>query len=214
MLLTVEEIKKEVFSQLDGLDPGKVVLFEIDRDDKLVENYTLVYFPEGDVINNLESEVGQIKSIQNDLFFLEREKWHITMIGEIGLEIDEKKLIDVIKNELLDMKITFNVTGYASNKSTASFLTYPDFDLHSFRENIRQKLGIAGTDYTIHLSVYEFMGWINFVRYISVPNIKFFEYIKERRDVDFGNINSGKLKLLRNRSRTLRDGEFEVVHEF
>lgn len=214
MLLTVEEIKKEVFSQFDGLDPGKVVLFEIDRDDKLVENYTLVYFPEGDVINNLESEVGQIKSIQNDLFFLEREKWHITMIGEIGLEIDEKKLIDVIKNELLDMKITFNVTGYASNKSTASFLTYPDFDLHSFRENIRQKLGIAGTDYTIHLSVYEFMGWINFVRYISVPNIKFFEYIKERRDVDFGNINSGKLKLLRNRSRTLRDGEFEVVHEF
>lgn len=210
----VEEIKKEVFSQLDGLDPDKVVLFEVDRDDKLVENYTLVYFPEGDVINNLEGEVGQIKSIQNDLFFLEKEKWHITMIGEIGVEIDEKKLIDVIKNELIDMKIAFNVTGYASNKSTASFLTYPDFDLHSFRENIRQKLGIVGTDYTIHLSVYEFIGWINFVRYISVPNIKFFEYIKQKRNVDFGNINSGKLKLLRNRSRTLRDGEFEVVCEF
>jgi len=75
-------------------------------------------------------------------------------------------------------------------------------------------MGIKGTDYTIHLSVYGYIGWINFVRYTNMPSEEFLNYLKRGKDIDFGILNSGKIKLLKNRSRLLVDGKYDVVHEF
>lgn len=162
----------------------------------------------------MTKELDKLMSIQKDLFFLDGEKLHITLVGEINVSTNTQKLIGLVNSWLSQNTVSFEMNGFASNKSTASILAYPTFDLHGFREEVRTGMGIKGTDYTIHLSVYEYIGWINFVRYTNVPNDEFLKHLKMGRDIDFGTLNSGKIKLLKNKSRLLKDGKFEVVHEF
>jgi hypothetical protein len=211
MTPTIEEIKREVAWQLAGISPDTVKLFDRDKDDLLEENYTINFFP-SEWPNVTVSQIDEIKKIDSELFFLERDKWHITFVGEIDTRAD----VEVIKKTMKEWKhkISFELNGFASNKTTASFLAYPNFDLHDFRQTIREGLGIGGTDYTVHLSIYEYIGWVNFVRYTSAPNVEFFDFLRKNKNLDLGNISEGKIKLLKNKSRTLRNGEYEVVAEF
>ena len=213
MAPTIEEIKREVAWQLAGINQNTVTLFDEKKDDELKENYTLNFFPDKLSLKMVE-ELDKLVGIQKDLFYLDRDKLHITLVGEIDVVTDTQKLIGLVDSWLSQNTINFEINGFASNKSTASILAYPTFDLHGFREQVRAGLGAKGTDYTIHLSVYEYIGWVNFVRYTNVPNEDFLKYLKKGKDIDFGILNTGKIKLLKNRSRLLRDGMFEIVHEF
>lgn len=213
MTLAIEEIKREVAWQLACINQQTVTPFDLRKDDEIKENYTLNFFP--DELNlKMTEELGKLMSIQKDLFFLDGEKLHITLVGEIDVGIDSQKIIGLVDSWLSQNTVSFEMNGFASNKSTASILAYPTFDLHGLRELVRTGLGIKGTDYTVHLSVYEYIGWINFVRYTNMPSEKFLNYLKSGKDTDFGILSTGKIKLLKNRSRLLRDGKFEVVHEF
>ncbi len=209
---TIEEIKQKVAWQLAGINSETITPYVDERDDVLKENYTVVLFPNCN-LKKLNDEVSHLKQIDDGLFYLDPSKWHITLIGEIDISTDQEKIIETIKKQLDGLKVEFEVNGFASNKSTASFLTYPDFDLHLFRDEVRNSLGLSGTDYTIHLSTYEYIGWINFVRYTSVPNLEFLRYLRVKKDLDLGDM-SGSIKLLKNKSRTLKDGMFEIVYEF
>lgn len=210
---TVEEIKREVAWQLAGVNQDTVVLFNEKKDDELKENYTLNFFPD-ELTPKMSEELGKLMSIQKDLFYLDREKLHITLVGEIDIKTDTQKLIGLVNSWLSQNTIGFEMNGFASNKSTASILAYPTFDLHGLREQVRAGMGIKGTDYTIHLSVYEYIGWVNFVRYTNLPSDEFLTCLKKGKDIDFGVLGTGKLKLLKNRSRLLREGKYEIVHEF
>jgi len=210
---TVEEIKREVAWQLAGINQNTVTLFDNKKDDELFENYTINFFPDKVTAKMLE-EFSELSSIEKDLCYLDKEKWHITLVGEISTNVESREIVELVGSLLVKNKISFEINGFASNKSTASFLAYPTFDLHQLREHIRTGLGAKGTDYTTHLSVYEYIGWINFVRYTTVPGEEFLRKLREGLDTDFGTLNSGRIRLLKNRSRLLRDGKYEVVHEF
>jgi len=210
---TIEEIKQAVAWQLAEINQNTVALFDEVKDDELKENYTLNFFPD-ELPLKITEELGKLANIQKDLFYLDRDKLHITLVGEIDAKSDSQRLIGIVDSWLSQNNLGFEMNGFASNKSTASILAYPTFDLHGFRELVRTGMGISGTDYTIHLSVYEYIGWINFVRYTNLPNEEFLKYLKKGKDIDFGILNTGKIKLLKNKSRLLKDGKYEIVHEF
>lgn len=213
MTPTIEEIKREVGWQLAGINQNTVTLFDEKRDDELVENYTINYFPDK-FTSKMLGEFEILNNIQKELFYLDQKKWHITLVGEINSQTSSEKIVGLVDGWLSKNKVSFEMNGFASNKSTASFLAYPNFNLHEFREGVRSGLGSKGTDYTKHLSVYEYIGWINFARYTSVPSEEFLKFLRKDKDADFGILKSGKIKLLKNRSRLLSDGKYEVVHEF
>jgi hypothetical protein len=210
---SLNTIRTEVFNQFERLLTTDVVPYDILKDDKIEQNFTLLLFPSENDLNLIYNEIENFKDVDRNQLYLPKNKLHITLIGEMSKEIETSKIIEVFKSIIPRYRIAFNIYGVATNKNTGSFIVYPTFPLHEMREEFRKNLNLKGTDYTIHLSVYEYIGWINFIRYLKKPEEKLFELMKGRRNIDYGEIKDFKLLLLMNSSRTLADGKYEIIED-
>jgi len=103
---TIEEIKREVAWQLAAINQDTVNLFDTIKNDELKENYTLNFFPDPFTPKIVE-ELGKLINIQSDLSYLDREKLHITLVGEIDVGTDAQKLIGLVDSWLSQNTVNF-----------------------------------------------------------------------------------------------------------
>lgn len=141
------------------------------------------------------------------------KKLHITILGQIDAGIGFQVLTRTLKATLLNYRLKFKIIGVASNNSGASFIAYPEgFSIYALRQELREKLGVKTDDYTRYLSSYEYVGWINFLRYKAKPASRFLKYLNSKGNTHFGEVDRGKIVLMRNSSRLLRKGKYKVIY--
>ncbi|OGG07212.1 hypothetical protein A2872_00790 [Candidatus Gottesmanbacteria bacterium RIFCSPHIGHO2_01_FULL_42_12] len=212
---TFDELRNEVLGQLDSVKSEEVIPFVPEKDDVLQDNYTLNIFPSKDIAHRLNLFMDELRQIEPDHYFLEPEKLHITILGQIDIDTPLDKLINTVEATLKNKEISFRLLGVGSNKLVSSFTAYPqNFSLFELRQEIRKGLGLQADDYTKFLSAYEYVGWLNYLRYAYEPSEQLLSKLRDSKNIEFGLLQPESVKLLRNNSRTLRDGSFEVIKEF
>lgn len=146
------------------------------------------------VVGRLDAtSVGEIKAFQERLesadpkqFYYPISLYHLTILGRIPSTLDHSTLFATL-DKLLREKMTFHLKGVATNHLSCSVSAYPQgFSFYQLRQSIRTQLSIEGDDYTKHLAPYEYMGWVNLLRYLQPPTQSFIDTLKENKDTDFG----------------------------
>lgn len=206
--------KNEVYQQLCDVKPDNVVPFDSNQD-RLEVSLSLNIFLEDKIISNIEGFICELKDIEPNHFYYEGDKLHITLLGKIPPWINTNENIEKIENLLNKYSFKFQLLGVGSSKLVSSISAYPlNFDLFKFRNELRELLGVQGDDYSIHLNTYNYIGWINYMRYTHKPSQKFLETLKSKTDKDFGILEPKIIKLIKTESKTLKKNKTEVIHEF
>lgn len=210
-----KELRKEILEQLDSITPEGVSRFDPEKDDLLPLNYTLNVFPPKNIFNRFNIFMDELRRIEPDHYYTEPKKLHITILGQIDIKTPIDKLSNIVRNVLKNRQLSFKLLGVGSNKLVSSFTAYPQgFSIFEVRQELRQGLDLQADDYTKFLSAYEHVGWLNYLRYSHKPSEKLLAKLRNSRDVEFGIFQPRSIQLLKNTSRTLKKGSFEVVKEF
>ncbi|MBP9699661.1 hypothetical protein KBD71_00085 [Candidatus Woesebacteria bacterium] len=172
------------------------------------------------VVGRLDaSSVGKIKAVQEQLesadpnqFYYPVSLYHLTILGRIPSTLDQATLFSTL-DEVLREKMTFHLEGVATNQLTSSVSAYPqDFSLYQLRQSIRRQLSIEGDDYAKHLAPYEYMGWVNLLRYLQVPTQSFIDTLKAYRTTDFGTLKISTIEVYLLQKRILDPAFSTCIH--
>lgn len=160
------EFRQESINQLKQLKPEDVKVF---NSSAIPLVYTVIARPNKETTAIIVKIQKQLKSIDPHHYYYPSAQLHLTLIGNIASSLNKDILINSLRKNLTS-PIQFILYGLASNKFCASISAYPlNYNLSNMREAIRKDIGDQGEDYQIHLSSYEKMGWINFMRYLKTP---------------------------------------------
>ena len=198
-MLKVEE-KEFIDDQLRSLNPDSIQLW----DDLLPENYTInfvLYKPEWEKL--YKKLIYEFEKVETGLYVYPFERLHMTLLGRIDKNIDPKKLIEVVRKNMLGRKFVFKVGYLANNNQSLSIISEPKFDLDSLRNQIRKDLGVSGDDYTRYSNIYERLAWFNYLRFREKPGDKFFEALWNMRNFQFGEFEAKDISIYLNTSRTM-----------
>ncbi|MEP7167022.1 MAG: hypothetical protein ABI758_03535 [Candidatus Woesebacteria bacterium] len=198
--------------QLSEVNPKNTKIF---KDSKGEENYTLVARPESKLVAIILDIQKKLKSIDPHHFYYPEKRLHMTIIGGISLSTSEHTLIGKLQTVLENRSLEFDCRGSGTNTSAASLSFYPKgFSLHELREQIRFKINEKGTDFTIWIPTYEYVGWINFVRYQNVPKNELLEEIRKYKEEKFGIFSFSKFDLIKTSGLVLNPEWTTIAHEF
>lgn len=87
-----------------GVNSESVKLFDLSKDDWMEPNFTLNYFPEGDILNALYDVVEKYKKIDPDNYYYRKDGLHITILGDIDIDVNSEQIVDFVKQYLLEQK--------------------------------------------------------------------------------------------------------------
>jgi hypothetical protein len=126
-----------------------------------------------------------------------------------------ENLIETVSSEIAKGNLFFKLWGIGSNKYCSSVSAYPvDFSLHKFRENIRKKIHAHGDDYSSILKSYEYVGWINYLRYLHKPSQELLDTLYDYKDTIFGDMEPSSIRLYQNKSKVLDASRAKLLHTF
>lgn len=204
--------RKESLDQLRSLHPDQVKLF---HNEPIRENYTLVVRPEGESLKHIKNLIEELREIASDQYYYRVENLHLTIIGNIPVEVDVHKLTQAIEKALSSCELDFNLLGLGSNQFCSSVSAYPHgFSVHELRGKIRQIAGVKGDDYSSILDSYEYVGWINYLRYLTHPSQMFLDRLYEHRNTKFGHLKPRVAQLFKNTSKVLDTKTAKLVKEW
>ncbi|MFO0703796.1 MAG: hypothetical protein U0525_03670 [Patescibacteria group bacterium] len=210
----LQEFRRESREQLMNLKPEMIELY--DTKSELPPLYSLVFQPtQKDLIEKIHKLQDHLRSIEPNNYYYSDTEFHSTIIGNFPVSLGYEKLLTVIQKYLQVTNFKFQVTGLGSNRFCSSVSCYPvDFSIHEFREKIRKDVGDHGDDLKVHLETYEYMGWINYMRYMKTPSEKLLEALRSYIDTDFGIWSEGKLRLYETTSKTLNPLKRTLIWEY
>lgn len=203
------EFRSNNQKQLSKLSPKSVELF----DGSLIPaNFTIVLrFPDP-LTHQIGKLINQCKTVDNHQYYYPAENLHLTILGLINIDTEQSMLTDLIEKIIRDNKFTFDFLGTGSNKFAASVSAFPlGFSMFEVRKFLRNHIDDNNDDYSIHLPEYEYMGWINFVRYTQNPQLELIKVLKSNLNTQFGKFTANKIELYKNQSRILKTENTELI---
>ena len=179
---------------------------------KLPPNYTLNIFPNKGFSQKLFKYISLFNKIDPTHLYYPAGRLHITLLGQIDINVDKRLLVTKIEKLLKEYDIQFKILGIGTSRHTASFSAYPlNFSLYKLRENIRSTLRVDTDTYT---NAYKYIGWINFLRYRSPPRQELLDKFKSLKETEFGVIKPTEIFLLKNSSRLLEKSKYTVIKRY
>ena len=208
----LDQFRHESLSQLHALQASQIRVFQFER---ISECYTLIARLD-------DASRREVLGLQNDLqqidptqFYYPEQNLHLTLLGNLPLTIDSKDLIEIVGAVLGKYSIQFNLEGMGSSESCASVSAYPhDFSIFTMREELRSLIGMKGDDYSSILQSYEYMGWINVLRYLHIPNQTLLEKMYSYKDTSFGMFTPKIIQLYKTTSKIIEPSESELIKEW
>lgn len=208
----LEEFKKQSQNQLINLQPADINTF---TNQPIKENYTIVVRPSLETIARINEYIYELREIDPHQYYYNPENLHLTIMGEISTNINEQELIEKSKKVLGNYNIRFKLQGIGSNEYCSSINAYPmGFSIHELRTELRNALSQKGTDYSLHLSYYEYVGWINNLRYNGTPPKGLLDNLKKNMNRDFGNLVPGSIGLYIVSSKILDFNRDKMLYKF
>ncbi len=208
----IKDFKIQSQKQLHELEPENITLFQ---DEEVAENYTIVARPSQELVEKIQEFISELKELDDNQFYYKPENLHLTIWGGVEVPIDEQEFVEKSSFILKKYFIQFNMIGIGSNALCSSINAYPkDFSIHQLREELRSSFQSHGTTYTIHLSSYEYMGWMNYLRYLHIPSETYLNYLKKNVERHFGEFIPSKLELYKARGKILNYGKDRLIHTF
>lgn len=206
------KFRHDSIAQLTGLKPLDVVPFDYSE---LPENYTLVARPDDATIEQICNLQKKLQTIEPNHYYYPSSQLHLTLIGLLPSSLDVTNVIDVVSDVLKKYDLKFRMKGVGSNKYCTSVSAYPlGFSIHQLREEIRAGLEVHGDDFATHLDTYEYMGWVNYMRYTKTPSEKLLEAIRSYIDTDLGMMVPRSVELYLNKSKILAPGGSKLIKIF
>lgn len=207
ILTSFHESSKEQF--LD-VKPDRIVPF---LDTPFEEVYTIVARPDQNLIQVIEDLQEEYASKDSDQYVYSKDRLHMTILGDIPVSLNQSNLKTIFR-EGLKTKLQCKVWGTASNPSASSISLYPEnFSFHTLREELRDDLQAHGTDFSKYIKTYEYVGWINILRYIFSPKQELLDSIESYLEKDFGTFEFNTFQLLRVSNLVLSPERTTVVDE-
>ncbi len=212
---SLEEIKRESQKQLKNFLPEHIIPYDNYKNKAVEEKYTIVAIPKKETIEKIETWIEELKKYDESQYYYSPEQLHITLFGEISTSLDPKLIVQSVNAIREKYTIHFRLEGIGSNYFVSSILAYPqNFSMSDLRKDLRALLGQQGTDYTKHLSVYESIGWINYMRFAHKPTKEFIHILQQNMNRDFGIMVPEKLELYKVTGKMINDGKSELLHVF
>lgn len=195
------EFRQQSFLQLRDLKPADIVPFTAS---KVEPNYTILAIPNAEVIKQTQEFITELKNIDPGQYYYAPQQLHITILGGLTMNLSPEEFVARTRPVLAKYKVKFQIVGLGSNQNSSSALAYPDrFSLHNLREELRHAVGQKGTPYDIHLSRYEYMGWMNYMRYLKTPKEELLTTLRNNEDRFFGALPLPTLELYKATSKVL-----------
>lgn len=172
------------------------------------------------IVGRLDSNsTGKLKSFQEKLegkdpnqFYYPISLYHLTILGRISSAYDHSKLFKILSS-VITMKMEFRLLGAATNQYSCSVSAYPNnFSIFKLRQELREKLSVPGDDYARHLSLYEYMGWVNLSRYRCAPTQSYIDTLKEYKNTDFGPLSISTVEVYLHQKRILDPAYSTCIH--
>ena len=207
-----QQFREESLGQLKKLDPENIVLFD-DKD--IPPNYTLVIRPNEQTLQVFKKFYAHLQDIEPNHYYYPENDLHLTVIGNIPTSTNLDNLVETISSEIVKRNLIFKLWGLGSNIFCSSVSAYPvDFSLHELRDGIRSKIGTHGDDYSNILESYEYVGWINYLRYLQKPSQEFLNMLFSYKDTNFGEMQPSVIQLYLNTSKVLDSNKAKLIHTF
>ncbi|HCX25984.1 MAG: hypothetical protein UX08_C0004G0036 [Candidatus Collierbacteria bacterium GW2011_GWB1_45_35] len=204
------EEKELIDDQIRALNMDSIMLL----DDRLDENYTINFVLDKPEWRKLyEKLTCEFEKSDSGLYVYPFERLHMTLLGRIDKRIDENRIVETLKGNLVGKTLVFKVGYLACNELGVSAVSEPEFDLAELRNKIRKDLDIKGDDYTKYLPIYERLGWFNFIRFQDYPGEKFFETLWNMRDYQFGEFEARDVDIYLNTSRTMDPEKCKLIEK-
>lgn len=208
MNFLIPDFREESIAQLHKLQPNDVRLF---KTDEINWSYTIVLRLRDETINVIGKFIDSLKKIDSHQYYYPLNQLHMTLIGNLPIEIPQDKIISAIQ-KLITQEMKFALFGVGSNQLCSSISAYPvGFDLSDLRTRMRDEVGHTGDDFSVILPAYEKVCWINYMRYFRKPHVKLLEFLLAQKDTHFGTFEFECVELYKNRSRTLDPKRSELL---
>ncbi len=205
--------KEKRDKQLENLQPEDVIPFDFTP---IPTSYSLILRPDQGTYMKLSALQDELKIIDNDQYYYPKDRLHLTLIGGFSSALNEELIVTAIRDSLSKYNpIRFTLGVIASNQYCSSVSALPiSFSLHDFREEIRAKVGENGDDYYQHVFYYEYVGWINYLRYLKQPKEALLNALREKKEYSVGEMTPSSISLFKTSSRILHPKETTIIHEF
>lgn len=204
--------RNDSLTQLRELKPSNISLFSTDQ---ITENFTLVFRPDNLTVDKILKLYSKLQLIEPNQFYYPSETLHLTLIGNLPINLEHQKIITSVERVIKQQSYKFKLYGLGSNNYCSSISAYPiNFSLHSLRQELRNRLGTTGDNYSSILQSYEYMGWINYLRYLNKPSQQFLDKLYSYNEAFFGEMIPETLELYKNTSKVLAPTKAHLLHSF
>ena len=195
------EFRQQSYRQLHDLKPQDIIPYTAAR---VEQNYTILARPNEENIKNITSFTKDLQTIDSNQYYYRPDQLHITILGGLSMKLPKDEFVARTRPIITRYHIKFQLVGLGSNGNCSSALAYPDgFSLHNLREELREALHEKGTPYDIHLSRYEYMGWMNYMRYLQPPKEELLKTLRDNEERLFGPLPSPEVQLYKATSKIL-----------
>jgi 2'-5' RNA ligase len=205
-----QEFRQQSIDQLKNLKRADINIYDY-KDSP--PHYTIVGRPNKESIEIFRKLYSELQVIEPDQYYYPLDILHITFVGDLSIDTDTEQLINAGKNAAKGMNFEFDLFGIGSNKNSSGVTAYPiNFSIHEFREKIRKEIGQHGNDYSGILKNFEYMAWVNYLRYTKTPSQEFLDKLYSLKDTHFGKIRVDKLEVFKFWSRVFEKDKVELMH--
>jgi len=217
MNIYLKKFRNASLEELKNLKPEEIKIF---KNTPIKESLTIVARLPLQALRNIKKLISELKRIEPSHYYYPTGQLHLTILGNIPAEINVKRVNRTIKETILLYSLNFNLWGLGSNVYCSSISAYPiSFSIHKLREKLRQKLGGVGADYkkptlTKQLSLYEYMGWINYLRFLKKPKQKLLDKLYELKDRNFSKATIKRIEVYKNTSKVLDPKKADLISSF
>lgn len=196
-----QEFKKQSDEQLAELHPSDIVPF---MGEPVPDNYTIVVRPSPEIAEAVHKLTDEFRQIDTGQFYYAPRNLHMTIYGGVPMDLPLEEFIARTAPVIANYRMKFSVKGLGSNGYCSSVHLFPDgFSVHQLREQLRTAVGHHGQRYDSILSRYEYVGWMNYLRYTRTPEPRLIELLKLNRDRDFGQLEYPRIELYKATSKVL-----------
>lgn len=188
---------------------------EVTSPKPLPREITIVFRHNQQLIDSIALLQAECKLLAPTLFYYPPEQLHLTILGNVPLNTDISIVEEIIRNAWRKKRFEFRFWGAGMGKFSTSISAYPiNFSLHGLRSDLRNELGIQGTDFTVHLPEYEYVGWTNISRNVdSVPNDDYRSLVLSKCEEEFGTFLPVSVEILENESWVLDPKKITILKE-
>lgn len=209
--------KQKVFRQqsLDQLKNFTPSQAKTNLSDSIEKNYTLIARLPQMSIKKFRDLYKQINQIDPGQYLYSANNLHLTLIGKLNQNQEPTTLVQQLQSILSQHQLKFHLYGINSYIYHSSVCAYPlGFSLHKFRQQIRNTLKDKGDDYSKYLPAYDYVGWINFLRYQHQPAQPLLDFYYQQKDQSFGIFRPRIIDLLSTTSKLLKQSDTQLIHRF